>query len=136
MPKNIAASDAWRHFAAITTPIGCHCNTDHNKFHLHLIQLVVICINVCLWRHSLRSNLEGIYSEKLYLATFICQYALCCCTVWPSFLFVDCFVKIWATCDNFLGKWFSAPSGKKLKIARTPMYLSYESSVDKGKKIG
>ena len=58
-----------------------------------------------------------------------------CCKVWPSFLFVDdCFVKIWATCDNFMGKWFTAPSGKK--IARTPMYLSYESSVDKGKKIG
>ena len=31
----------------------------------------------------------------------------------------DCFVKIWATCENFLGKWFTAPPGKK--IARTPM---------------
>ena len=56
----------------------------------------------CLWRHSLRSNLEGIDPEKLYLATFICQYALCCCKVWPSHLFVDdCFVKILATCDNY-----------------------------------
>ena len=78
---------------------------------------MVIFLNVCLWRHSLRSNLEGIDPEKLYLAIFICQYALCCCIVWPSFLFVDdCFVKIWATCDNFLGKWSTAPSVKKLPV--------------------
>ena len=36
----------------------------------------------------------------------------------PSFLF-DCFVKIWATCKTFLGKWFTAPLAKK--IAHTPM---------------
>ena len=106
-------------FVAITTPIGCHCNPVRDKFHLYLIQLVVIFLNVCLWRHSLRSKLEDIDPEKLYLATFICQYALCCCKVWPSFVFVDdCFVKIWATCDNFLGKWFTAPLWQK--IARTP----------------
>ena len=65
----------------------------------------------------IRSNLDGIVLEKLYLATFICQYALYCCIVWPSFLFVDdCFVKVWATCDNFLGKWLTAPSGKKLPL--------------------
>ena len=40
---------------------------DHDKFHLYLIQLVEIIQNVCLWRHSLRSNLEGIDPEKLYL---------------------------------------------------------------------
>ena len=28
--------------------------------------------------------------------------------LWPSFLF-DSFVKIWATCEFFLGKWFTAP---------------------------
>ena len=28
----------------------------------------------------------------------------------------DCFVKIWATCENFLGKWFTAPPGKKLPV--------------------
>ena len=33
---------------------------------------------------------------------------LCYCMVWPSFL-LNCFVKIWATCENFLGKWFTAP---------------------------
>ena len=45
----------------------------------------------------------------------------------PSFLF-DCFVKIWATCKNFLGKWLTAnlhplppPPPTWQKIARTPM---------------
>ena len=32
---------------------------------------------------------------------------------------IDCFVKIWATCKNFLGKWTTAPPWQK--IARTPM---------------
>ena len=35
--------------------------------------------------------------------------------LWPSFLF-DFFVKIWATCEFFLGKWFTAPPGKKIPI--------------------
>ena len=35
--------------------------------------------------------------------------------LWPSFLF-DSFVKIWATCEIFLGKWFTAPPGKKFPI--------------------
>ena len=56
--------------------------------------------------------------EKLYCGTFVCQYGLRCCIVWPLFL-LDYFVKIWATCKNFLGKWFTAPPW--LKIAHTPM---------------
>ena len=109
----------------MTTPTRCHCNPNHDKFHLYLIQLVVIFLNVCLWRHSLRSNLGGIDPEKLYLATFICQYTLYCCIVWPSFLFVnDCFVNIWATCDNFLGKWLTAPSGKKLPVRLCPFFIT------------
>ena len=35
--------------------------------------------------------------------------------LWPSFLF-DSFVKIWATCEIFLGKWFTAPHGKTFPI--------------------
>ena len=86
------------------------------NFPLYLIQLWwQFFPNACLWRRSLCSNLAGIDSEKLYRATFICQYGLCCCIVWPSFLF-DCFVKIWATCKNFLGKWITAPPGKKLPV--------------------
>ena len=83
-----------------------------------IMTVVEIFPNVCLWRRSLCSNLAGIDPEKLYRSTFICQYGLCCCIVWPSFLF-DCFVKIWATCKNFLGKWFTPPPWPK--IARTPM---------------
>ena len=29
----------------------------------------------------------------------------------------DCFVKIWATCENFLGKWFTAPLAKNCPYA-------------------
>ena len=35
--------------------------------------------------------------------------------IWSSFLF-DSFVKIWGTCDNFLGKWSTAPPGKKIPV--------------------
>ena len=36
--------------------------------------------------------------------------------IWPLFLF-DSFVKIWVTCEIFLGKWFTAPPGKKFPYA-------------------
>ena len=76
--------------------LWCHCNLDYDKFSsLSNTTVVAIFPNVCLWRRSLCSNLAGIDPEKLYRGTFICQYGLCCCIVWPSFLF-DCFVKIWA----------------------------------------
>ena len=32
------------------------------------------------------SNLAGIDPEKLYRATFICQYGLCCCIVYMAFV--------------------------------------------------
>ena len=77
--------------------LWCHCNPDHDKFSsLSNTTVVAIFPNVCLWRRSLCSNLAGIDPEKLYRGTFICQDGLCCCIVWPSFLF-DCSVKIWAT---------------------------------------
>ena len=68
-------------------------------------------------------KLSGYCPEKLYRATFICHYGLCCGIVWPSFLF-DCCVKIWATCKNF---WANGLPPPRRKIARTPgMYnLSY-----------
>ena len=73
------------------------------KFYLNIIQLwwQLLISNVCLGRRSLLSNLASIIDlEKLYRATFICQFGLCCCIIWPLFLF-DCFVKNWATCKNF-----------------------------------
>ena len=41
--------------------------------------------------------------------------------IWPSFLF-DSFVKIWETCEIFLGKWFTAPPWQK--NSRTPMVVN------------
>ena len=104
---------------------GCYDNSDFiatriiTNFHLYLNKYN--CggnFSKCLFMVSqsmLKKNFTGIDPEKLYRATFICQYGLCCCIVWPSFLF-DCFVKIWATCKSFLGKWFTAPPGKKLPV--------------------
>ena len=68
------------------------------------------------------SKLGDIDHEKLlqYRATFICQYRLCCCIVWPSFFFY-CFIKIWATCENFGGNGLPPPWQK---IARTPMHIN------------
>ena len=93
----------------------CYDNSDviatliMTNFHLYLMQL--------WWQFS--QCLLGIDPEKLYRGTFICQNGLSCYIIWASFLF-DCFVKIWATCKNFLGKWFTAPPPWP-KIARTPM---------------
>ena len=61
----------------------------------------------------------GIDSEKLYRATFNARTAYVV-AIWPSFLF-DSFVKLWATCEIFLGKWFTAPlppppPGKKIPV--------------------
>ena len=40
---------------------------DHNKFSsLSNTIVVAIFLNLCLWRRSLRSNLGGIDTEKLY----------------------------------------------------------------------
>ena len=56
------------------------------NFPLYLIQLwCQFFPNACLWRRSLCSNLAGIDSEKLYRATFICQYGLFCCMALVSF---------------------------------------------------
>ena len=93
VPRNTAASKIGNGVISLLWQLRCHCNPDHNKFSsLSNTTVVAIFPNVCLWRRSLCSNLAGIDHEKLYRAAFICQYSLCCCMVWPSFLF-DCFVK-------------------------------------------
>ena len=53
----------------------------------------------------------GIDPEKLYQTTFTAYVV----AIWPLFLF-DSFVKIWNTCENFLGKWLTAPPGKKFPV--------------------
>ena len=66
--------------------------------------------------------LAGIDPERLYQATFICQYDLCCCIIRPSF-FSDCFVKNRATWKNFLAKWFTPPPPPQQNIVRIPMEI-------------
>ena len=56
----------------------------------------------------------GIDPEKLYRVPSYARTAYVV-AIWPSFLF-DSFVKIWATCQIFLGKWFTAPPGKKFPV--------------------
>ena len=89
------------------------------NFHLYLI-IFSKCLSMAT---QLCSKLGGIEPEKLlqYRATFICQYGLCCCIVWPSFPF-DYFLKIWATCENFLGKWYTPPPSP-LRAKKTTVRL-------------
>ena len=107
----------------------CYDNADviatlmMTNFHLYLMSNTTVGANfpnVCLWQRIVYAQTWEVYidNEKLCWGTFVCQYGLCCCIVWPLFPF-DCFVKIWVTCKNFLGKWFTAPPWPK--IACTPM---------------
>ena len=93
--------------------LRCHCNPDHDKF---LSTVVAIFPNVFFMAtYSLCSNLaltlKNSIEPPLYAST---AYVV---TIWPSFLF-NSSVKIWDTCDNFLGKWYTAPHppGKKFPV--------------------
>ena len=86
------------------------------NFHLNTT-VVAIFPNACLWRHSLYSNLvltlkTNCIKPSSYAST---AYVV---VIRPSSL-SDSFVKIWATCEIFLGKWFTVPPGKK--NSHTPM---------------
>ena len=74
---------------------------------------VAIFPNVCLRRRSIYSDLvltlKNCIEPPSYART---AYVV---AIWPSFLF-DSFAKIWATCEIFLGKWFTAPPGKKFPV--------------------
>ena len=55
----------------------------------------------------------------------------------PSFLF-DCFVKIWATCKNFLGKWFTPPPWAKnspYMYDREELHKMYEFHMQEGHMV-
>ena len=69
----------------------------------------------------------GIDPEKLYWATFNARTAYVV-AIGPSFLF-DSFVKIWATCEIFLSKWFTAPLAKNLPYAYERSYNKYHSQL-------
>ena len=72
--------------------------------------------NACLWRRSLCLNLAGLDSEKLYRATFICQYGLSCCMALVSFRL---FSKNLGNLEEFFGQMDYRPPWQK--IARTPL---------------
>ena len=91
------------------------------NFPLYLIQLWwQFFPNACLWRRSLCSNLGGIDPEKLYRATFICQYGLFCCMALVSFRL---FCKNLGNLQEFFGQMDYRPPWQK--IARTPMPVSH-----------
>ena len=86
------------------------------NFPLYLIQLWwQFFPNACLWRRSLCSNLAGIDSEKLYRATFICQYGLFCCMALVSFRL---FCKNLGNLQEFFGqKDYRPPRSKNCPYA-------------------
>ena len=91
------------------------------NFPLYLMQLWwQFFPNACLWRRSFCSNLAGIDPEKLYRATFICQYGLCCCMALVSFRL---FCKNLGNLQEFLGKWITAPLAKNCPYAYVRTYL-------------
>ena len=97
----------------------CYDNSDviatliMTNFHLNTT-VVAIFPNACLWRRSLCSNLvltlkTNCIKPPSYAST---AYVV---VIRPSFL-SDSFAKIWATCEIFLGNWFTVPPGKKFPV--------------------
>ena len=96
----------------------CYDNSDVTatlimpNFHLNTT-VVAVFPNVCLWRRSLCSDLvltlKNCIEPPSYART---AYVV---AMWPLFLF-DSSVNIWATCEMFLSKWFTAPPGKKFPV--------------------
>ena len=85
--------------------------------------MVAIFPNVCLWRRSYSQNWEVLTPKNCHsieppsyasTAYVIASYG-------PRFFSTEHFVKIWVTCENFLGKWFTVPPWQK--IARTPNFI-------------
>ena len=89
--------------------LRCHCNTDHDKFS----SVVAIFLNVCLWRSNLHSNLVLTLKNCIEPPSYASMAYVV--AIGSSFLF-DSFIKICATCEIFLGKWLTAPPGKKFPV--------------------
>ena len=75
--------------------------------------------NACLWRRSLCSNSAGIDSEKLYRATFICQYGLFCCMALVSFRL---FCKNLGNLQQFFGQMDYRPPWPKMPVRLCILY--------------
>ena len=88
------------------------------NFHLYLIKLVAIFPNVCLWRRSYDQNWEVLTLKNCYSIErpSFASAAYVVASYDPRFFSTVRFVKIRATCENFLGKWFTARPGKKIPV--------------------
>ena len=96
----------------------CHDNSDViatliiTNFHLYLIQLWWQLFQMFVYGDVVfLLKLRSYWPRKTVSYHFICQDDLCCCIVWPSFLF-DCFV--------FGQMVYPPPPPPLQKIARTP----------------
>ena len=70
VPRYTAASKIGNSVILLLWQLRCRCNPDHNKFSsLSHTTAVAIFPKLCLWWHSLCSNLGGIGPEKLYWTT-------------------------------------------------------------------
>ena len=67
--------------------------------------------NVCLWRRSYDQNWEVLALKNCYSIEppSYASAAYVVVSYDPRFFSTVRFVKIRATCENFLGKWFTAP---------------------------
>ena len=80
--------------------------------------MVAIFPNVCLWRRSYARNWEVLTLKNCYSIEppSYASAAYVVASYDPCFFSTVRFVKIRATCEHFLGKWFTAPPGKKFAV--------------------
>ena len=76
--------------------------------------MVAIFPNVCLWRRSYFQNWEVLTLKNCYSIEppSYASTAFVIASYGPRFFST----VFWATCENFLGKWFTAPLAKKLPV--------------------
>ena len=91
-------------------------------FHLNTT-VVAVFPNVCLWRRSLCSDL--VLTVKTCIEPPSYARTAYVVAIWPSTFLFDSFVKIWVIQEIFLGKWFTAPPGKKFPVR---LYMDAASS--------
>ena len=140
MPRNITASNIGNGVISLLWQLRCHCIPDHDKFSsLSNKTVVAIFPNVCLWRRSYAQNWEVLTLKNCYSIEppSYASAAYVVVSYDPRFFSTVRFVKIRETCENFLGKWFTASPGKKFPVrlckreiqkATIPMYYKHNKS--------
>ena len=115
--RNVAASIIGNGVILLLWQLRCYCNPDHNKFSsLSNTTVVVIFPNVCLWWRSLCSKKLHRYWPWKTVSSHLHML------VRPMLLHRMALVPVRLFCKNlgnlqeFLGKWFTAPLGKKLPV--------------------